>query len=173
LKKSMHESFFSDKQYLLWLLLSQTRSAISRARQKKVGHYLHPNQATALCTVWAYNGQATPAMLSRHLFLERHSVSELISRMEEKGLVTKTKDPERKNIVRISITEKGREVGRQIIQIDFIRRIISNLTEDQQDQMQTGLSILLQAALKEMGIDDLTAFSSRPQASKEEIAEEI
>ncbi|MCR4394549.1 MAG: winged helix DNA-binding protein [Dehalococcoidales bacterium] len=150
----MEESLPLDKQYRLWLLLSQTRSAIFRARQKKVGSYLHPNQATALCTVWALNGQATPAMLSRMLFLERHTVSELISRMEEKGLVKKTRDPLKKNVVRISITEKGRKVGHDVIQLDFIRKIMSSLTEEQQEKLHEYLSILLKAAVKELGTEE-------------------
>ncbi|HSW57984.1 MAG TPA: MarR family winged helix-turn-helix transcriptional regulator [Dehalococcoidales bacterium] len=145
------DSFPDDRQYNLWLLLSQTRSAIFRSRQKRMGSYLHPNQALALCTIWIYKGQATPAILARILFLERHSVSELISRMVEKGLVTKTRDEKKKNIVRVDITEKGRKVGRQVIQLDFIKSIFSMLTDEQQEQLQTSLQILLTAAQKEMG----------------------
>jgi MarR family transcriptional regulator, organic hydroperoxide resistance regulator len=143
----------NDKEYNLWLLLSQTRSAIFRARQEKVGHYLHPNQALALCTIWGYNGQATPAIISRSLFLERHSVSELISRMEEKGLVKKTRDEKKKNVVRVSITEKGRKIGHHVIQREFINGIISTLTEDQQEQLRESLNILMEAAQKSLGTD--------------------
>ena len=120
-----------------------------------MGHYLHPNQATALCTVLSMDGKATPAMLSRHLFLERHSVSELITRMEEKGLVRKTRDTERKNIVRIKITEKGRKMALKVIQIDFIRGIMSHLSSEQQEQLRTGLNVLLGAALQEMGVEEI------------------
>ncbi len=148
--KIIEDSFPDDKQYNLWLLLAQTRSAIIRSRQKQEGQHLHPNQALALCTIWAYQGQATPAMLSRVLFLERHSVSELISRMEEKGLVKKNRDELKKNIVRVTITEKGRKITRQVIRIDFIKGIISTLSEEQQEQLRTSLNILLAAAQKEM-----------------------
>jgi DNA-binding MarR family transcriptional regulator len=143
-----------DKYYRLWLLLSQTRSALFKARQARVGHYLHPNQATALIAIWAANGQATPAMLARELFLERHTVSELISRMEKKGLVNKNRDEKKRNVVRITITEKGRRIGHQMIQIDFIRQMMSNLTDEQQVQLRTGLTILLKAALNELGIKE-------------------
>jgi MarR family transcriptional regulator, organic hydroperoxide resistance regulator len=150
-KKVSEDLLPDDKQHTLWLLLSQTRSAIFRARQERVGHYLHPNQALALATIWGQNGQATPAIISRALFLERHTVSELISRMEEKGLVTKSRDPKRKNVVRVAITEKGREVGRQYIQRDFIAGIIGNLTNEQQEQMRQSLTILMDATQKILG----------------------
>lgn len=152
-KQIMDDPFPNDKEYNLWLLLSQTRSAIFRARQEKVGHYLHPNQALALCTIWGYNGQATPAIISRSLFLERHSVSELISRMEEKGLVKKTRDEKKKNVVRVAITEKGRKIGHHVIQRDFINGIISTLNDEQQEQLREALNILMQSAQIFLGTD--------------------
>jgi DNA-binding MarR family transcriptional regulator len=152
-KRNAIEPFPVDKLYDLWLLLSQTRAAIYRARQEKTGHYLHPNQALALCNIWAYNGQATPVMLSRALYLERHSVSELISRMEENGLVKKTRDSKKKNVVRVAITEKGRKMGQQVIQREFVNGIISTLSEEQQDQLKTALNLLLQAAQKSMNAE--------------------
>lgn len=149
-KQNNPNIFPFDKQYELWLLLSQTRSAIFRARQKYIGQYLHPNQTIALCIIWSNNGMATPALISRILFLERHSVSELITRMEANGLVTKTRDETKKNVVRISITEKGRKIGYEAIQIDFIKKIISVLKTDQQEQMRIALSQLLKAAQQEL-----------------------
>ena len=143
---------FFDEYYRLWLLLSQTRSAIFKARQKRLGWYVHFNQAAALLTIWALEGQATPAVLSRQLFLEPHSASELIIRMEKKGLVTKNKDKVRGNIVRLSITEKGRKLCTQTVQVDFIRSIISSLTKEQREQLSSLLSILFKQALKELGI---------------------
>jgi DNA-binding MarR family transcriptional regulator len=152
-KETMEELLLLDKYYWLWLLLTQTRSAIFKARQKKVGQYLHPSQAAALIVIWALNGQATPAVLSRHLFLERHSASELVTRMEKKGLVSKNKDKKIRNIVRITITKKGREVCYQAMRPDFIRRIMSSLTEEQREQLRSCLQILLSETLNELGME--------------------
>ncbi|HJX13877.1 MAG TPA: winged helix DNA-binding protein [Dehalococcoidales bacterium] len=143
-----------DEYYSLWLLISQTRSAVFKARHKKVGKYIHFNQAAALVTIWALDGQVTPATLSHQLFLEPHSVSELIMRMEKKGLVTKAKDKKRGNIVRISITEKGREFCRQAVQEDFIRSIMSSLSKEQREQLRSSLNILLGEALKALDMED-------------------
>jgi DNA-binding MarR family transcriptional regulator len=123
-------------------------------RHKKVGKYLHPSQAAALVTIWALDGQVTPVALSRHLFLEPHSVSELIIRMESKGLVDKNKDKKKGNIVRLSITEKGRKLCSQIMGQDLIRHVISSLSDEQRDQLGSCLSILFTEALKELEIDE-------------------
>ncbi len=42
---------------------------------------------------------------------------------------------------------------RQVIQLDFIRSIMSILDDEQQEQLKAGLTILLKAALKELGKD--------------------
>ena len=143
--------------YRLWLLLNKTRSAIYKLRHRKVGQYLPPNQAAALVTIWAFNGQITPAELSRQLFLEPHSVSELIVRMEKKGLVTKARDKNRGNIVRLSITDKGSKLCRRVMGEDLIHGIIASLTDEQREQLRSSLSVMFAASLKELGMesDDL------------------
>jgi DNA-binding MarR family transcriptional regulator len=146
---------FLDSDYHLWLLLSQTRSALFKARQNKVGKYIHHNMASALVTIWRFDGKTTPAQLSRWLFLEPHSVSELVIRMEKKGLIVKKKDLKRENIVRISTTEKGRKFCIQAMQVEFVRNIMGALSAEQKAQLETSLSILYRAALKEMGIAEL------------------
>ena len=152
-KETMGERPVFDEYYHLWLLLSQTRSAIFKVRHKKVGQYLPPNQAAALVSIWALEGRITPAALSRRLFLEPHTVSELINRMQQKGLVTKEKDRKKGNVVRISITEKGREVCKQAMGQDLIHYFLSLLSEEQRQQLRQSLMILYTEALKELGIE--------------------
>jgi len=53
-------------------------------------------QAAVLFVVRNMKTAATPAEISRRLFREPHTVSELIKRMEKQGLVRKKKDLEKK-----------------------------------------------------------------------------
>jgi DNA-binding MarR family transcriptional regulator len=149
--RTTEEQPYLDDYYRLWLLLTQTRAAIFKVRHKKVGRYLHPNQAAALISVWAMNGRVTPAALAKRLFLEPHTVSELIIRMEKKGLVTKSRDRDRGPVVRVSITKKGREVCRSVMGQELIHRIMSRLSDEQREQLNTCLEILFNEALKELG----------------------
>jgi DNA-binding MarR family transcriptional regulator len=153
-EKSMDESLHLDEYNKLWQKFSQTRAAIIKARQKRVGKYFHPNWGVALTVIWSQNGQATPGMVARALYLEHHSVSELIDRLEEKGLVKRTKDSERKNTVRLSITQKGRKECFHGMQADFITNIMSSLSGEQRKQFSACLTILLDKALKELGLAD-------------------
>ncbi len=142
-----------NEDYRLWLLLSKTRSAIFKLRHRKVGQYLPPNQAAALVTVWAFDRKITPVELSRQLFLEPHSVSELIVRMQKRGLVTKTKDKNRGNVVRLSITDKGRELCNKVMGEDLIHSIMASLTSEQQEQLRSLLMALFTASLAELGME--------------------
>ena len=152
--KTVSDPPYFDEYYRLWLLLAQTRSAIFKIRHKMIGQYLHPNQAAALVSIWALQGQITPAALSRRLFLEPHSVSELIIRMQKKGLVTKKKDKKRGNVVRISMTEKGKEMCRHVMAKEIIARVMSALTDEQREQLRVCLTALMTEALKELGMEE-------------------
>jgi DNA-binding MarR family transcriptional regulator len=154
----MVESAFLDEYYFLWLLLSQTRAAIFKARDKKTGRYMPPNQAAALVLIWAFQGQATPTILSRYLCLERHSVSELITRMETKGFVYKNK--KLKKAVRVEITAKGQEICSRAMETNYIRQIMSRLSADQRGQLRQILQILLSTARDELGIRNLPPIPS-------------
>jgi DNA-binding MarR family transcriptional regulator len=153
-RRTANENIKLDEYYRIWLLLSQTRSAIFKLRHKKVGYYLHPNQAAALISVWALNGKVTPATLARRLFLEPHTVSELIIRMEKKGLVTKKRDRKNATVVRITITKKGREVCQKSMGQELIHQVVSRLSDEQRAQLETSLEILFQEAIKQLGQED-------------------
>jgi len=73
--------------------------------------------------------------------------------MEKKGLVSKTRDSVRGNVVRISITDKGRDVCIRAMGQDFIHKIISTLSDEQRKQLETCLTVLYAEALKELGME--------------------
>ena len=140
-----------DRYYNLWLLLSQTRSAIFKVRHKKIGQYLPPNQAAALISIWKMEGRITPLQLSRRLFLEPHTVSEIVSRIEKRGLVTKEKERHLGNTVRIKITEKGIEICKKAMGQNLIGDYMSRLSEKQRNHLKESLLILYNAALDDLG----------------------
>jgi DNA-binding MarR family transcriptional regulator len=146
---------FTNETDRLWVLLSQTRSALFKARHKRVKRFVHFNVAASLLHIWHYDGQVTMADLAKRLFLEAHSTSEIVKRLETKGFVRKTKDSGKGNIVKLWITEKGRQFCREVSQPDFVREVISSLTKDQQEQLWSLLNILYNKALQELDMEDM------------------
>ncbi len=142
----------NDQDYALWLLLLKVRRCISKTREKELSLYdITPEQAGVLFIVQALNSQTTPAEISRLTFREPHTVSVLISRMEKKGLVRKVKDMDKKNMIRIVITEKGQEAYNQSSQRAPIHNIMSALSEAERQQLMSFLQTLRDRALKELG----------------------
>ena len=109
----------TNQVYEIWGLLDQACDAIGRARDNELRQIgISRMQAWVLFIVKAINGKAingpaTPAQISRWLFREPNTVSALLDRMEKQGLVKKIKDLEKKNLIRVVITEKGEEAYQQ------------------------------------------------------------
>jgi len=141
-----------DPDYKLWLRLHQTRYAICRARAKELSVFgLTPVQAEVLFIVQAIGTGATPTEISRWIFREPHSVSRLVRQMEKAGLVRRSKDLGRKNMVRVSITEKGRQAYTHCIKRESIHNIMSVLSKAESQQLNLYLEKLLNKALATLG----------------------
>jgi MarR family transcriptional regulator, organic hydroperoxide resistance regulator len=143
-----------DKDQDLWLLLTHTRYAIFRAREKELQRYgVSPEQVSLLFVVQALGNKATPAALSRHLIRQPHTVSALVDRMARRGLVKKVKDLDRKNLVRVVMTEKGQKTYDISTKRGPIHRIMNSLSGDEKVIFKEMLERLLSKARKEIGLD--------------------
>jgi DNA-binding MarR family transcriptional regulator len=138
-----------DGIYELAVLLAQAREAMMKARQKELAPYnLSPRQSAVLLYLQATNGKATPSEISRGLFRESHSISEILGRMEKQGLVRKVKDLDRKNMVRIELTEKGQEACNRSEKLSSIKKIFSTLSSEERQQLRFYLERLRDRALR-------------------------
>jgi DNA-binding MarR family transcriptional regulator len=142
---------FSD--YYLWILFSQTWDAISRARDRELlSKDISERRAALLFIIQLIGHDATPVKISRYLFREPNSISELLDRMEGQGLIKKVKDLDRKNQVRIELTKQGHEYYQTSIVPKNIPEIMSVLTEEERKLFLSALIKLRKAAIKHIGI---------------------
>ena len=99
---SEHERAFEN--------LAITYMALQRARELELGQIgLTIPQAGVLYFLKASKEPLMPMKLSRLMNRQPHTVSALLTRMEAQGLVKRTKDLHRKDLVRVSLTKKGEE----------------------------------------------------------------
>jgi DNA-binding MarR family transcriptional regulator len=146
-------SLSTDPYYDLWKLLNETRDAILKTRETELAQFdLSAMQARVLFFVQAADEPTTPAQLSRWLFRESQSVSGLLTRMEKQGLIKRVKDLDKKNQVRIVITEKGRQAYSQSTRRKSIQRIMSSLSEEERQRLKSYLQILKDKAVKELAM---------------------
>jgi DNA-binding MarR family transcriptional regulator len=156
---SMETERVDDVDYEAWVLLHQARDAMQKARNrelKAVG--LSPSQAAVLFIVKNVEGPATPAEISRWLFREPHSVSGIIHRMEEQGLVRRSNNLPRKNMVRVAITAKGEEAYQRSRETTVVHNILSALSPKQRSDLRVYLRVLRDKALGEVGRDHQVPF---------------
>jgi len=69
--------------------------------------------------------------------------------MEKQGGLRKTKGLERKNIVRVTLTDKGEEALRQATKRETIVKVMSYLSDKEQDCLRSHLETLRYGALEE------------------------
>jgi len=153
------DTLLSDSAYRLWVLLSQVDNTIFKAREKELRQIgISPEQAAALFIIQVLDNKGTPAEISRWLLRRPHTVSGLLSRMEKKGLLRKTKDLKRGNLVRVSLTEKGQQVYNQSSQLKSVHDIMSSLSEERRQQLISYLLELRAGALEKFGVTQEPPF---------------
>jgi DNA-binding MarR family transcriptional regulator len=144
----------SDTDFDFWLLLTRARYAVYRARELELLRYgLTPEQAQVLFVIHSLKEDATPAAIARATFLKSHTISAIVERMEKKGLLKKTRDLERKNRVRVSITKKGEEAFKLSSKRGPIHRIFAGVNEKERAQTGKVLEKILFAAGEELGLN--------------------
>ena len=149
----MSNLLYGDEDYALWWLIVQSRRAMHNVRRKELFQAgITPVEASVLFIVQAIGHKSTPAEIARWLFRKPHSVSSLLARMAKRGLVRKVSDLERKNQVRVIITEKGRDAYHQSTKRESIHRMMSSLSDEQRRELRSSLQLLRDKALEELGV---------------------
>jgi len=144
----------TDKDYTLWVLLAQAEDMVFKAGEKELRQYgISPEEAAVLFIVQTLGNKATPSEISRWLLRKPHTVSGILSRMEKRGLVTKNRDLDRKNLVRVRLTEKGEQAYHQSTRIDSIHKMMASLSEEERQQLSSHLKTLRDRAFKELGVE--------------------
>ena len=139
--------------YEIWGLLDQACDAIGRARDNELRQIgISKMQAWVLFIVKAINGPATPAEISRWLFREPNTVSALLDRMEKQGLVRKVRNLEKKNLIRVVITEKGEEAYQQSKEAKVIHDVLSCFSQEERDNLRAYLETLRNKAVGELTV---------------------
>jgi DNA-binding MarR family transcriptional regulator len=167
----MNSMLSTDHDYNLWVLLRQTRDAMVKAREKELEKYgISSIQAAVLFNIQAIGSEATPAELSRRLVREPHSVSGLLNRMEKQGLITRNKDLPKRNMVRVMLTEKGKEVYELSTKRISMHDTMAVLSEAERNQLWNTLEKLRDKALKLAGIGRELPFPPHWSEIEEEIS---
>ena len=97
-----------------WELLAQFSQAyrsLSDSFMDQIG--MHRAQSGLLCRLYVQDGM-TQSEIAEQLGVQGATVTSILQRMEEAGLVTRHRDPEDNRLVRVYLTPAGKEKERAI-----------------------------------------------------------
>ena len=138
----------------------QTRDAISQLAEKQLSRLgLTPEKFHTLVLCVNSTEPITVAELSRMLFRKPHTVSGIVNRMEEEGLLKRERlgTQENQGPMHISVTDHGTDVYKQGLRIMMrsVARIMERVPKEELEQLDGGLRSLRNSILSEMNIQPL------------------
>jgi DNA-binding MarR family transcriptional regulator len=102
-------------------------SAIKRELRRKG---IPPKIGAMLAEIYRMN-YPSPIELARVSSRKPQTITAILNRMEEKGLVTRVINERKKNTYRIYLTRKGLLAYQKVLNIDVFHRVIKNFSEEQ------------------------------------------
>jgi DNA-binding MarR family transcriptional regulator len=138
-----------DPDYNLWMLLEQVTILTFNATDQELSEYgTTAMQAAVLFVINQIGEETTPAEISRWILRKPSSITGILKRMVKAGLVERTKDLPKKNMVRVRLTEKGQGAYKQSLKRKPIHQIMSALSQEERRQLASLLEKLRTKAIK-------------------------
>lgn len=114
----------------------------------KCGHHLYhkPYKGRGqgrILKILAKHEQLTQKELQEYLDIQSGSMSEIISKLEDRGFVIREKDENDKRKVILKITEEGKQKVENCSKEDKTKKLYGALSEEEQDTLKTLLKKLL------------------------------
>ena len=135
----MRTSSQADLAVRLRLAIART----ARRLRQQAGEELSPSQAAALATIDRH-GPLTPSELATRERIKRPTATRVIARLEESGLVDRTRDPEDGRSSLVAIAPAGRALlDRVRTRKDaYLSRRLRELTPDERATLDRAAAIL-------------------------------
>jgi len=92
----------------------------------------------------------TIAMVAGGIARELNTVTELLKRMEQDGLIKKVRQKGKPNLYTIELTEKGEEAYSRAVELDAHYNILASLTQEEQGNLAGYLNKIRSKSLEEL-----------------------
>ncbi|CAM2070123.1 MarR family transcriptional regulator [Sulfidibacter corallicola] len=84
----------------------------------------------------------SPSALAKEIMLSTSAMTNRLDRLEKRGLIQRTSDPDDRRGLKIVLTEEGFALAEELVvsHVDTEERMLSELTEEERDQLRTLLA---------------------------------
>jgi len=120
----------------LAVLTSVSRAVKSHLESRLLAYGVHAGQQFILECLWREDG-LTPGELAQRIGVETPTVTRAAQRMEVTGLVRRMPDAEDARLVRVFLTERGREVQRLLPALlrAATEEVLAGLTQEERTEL--------------------------------------
>jgi MarR family transcriptional regulator, organic hydroperoxide resistance regulator len=120
----------------LAVLTSVSRAVKTHLEGKLLTYGVHAGQQFILESLWREDG-LTPGELAQRIGVETPTVTRAAQRMEVTGLVRRIPDPDDARLVRVYLTERGREVQKLLPTMlgSATEEVLAGLTQEERTEL--------------------------------------
>ena len=150
-----------------WFLIHRTRDAFRICEDQIFSNHGLTTEQYAVLVTMKYLGNPTrPTDVAKWLERSTNSVSIIIDRMVRAGLVQRVRDKSDRRVVQLTITSKGENTIKPatLAGLEFIRKVLSPLSDDEKHPLVTLLETLKYEAFKYINPRETTEETSRTEA---------
>lgn len=141
----------TEEDFRLWRYLGHTSYAISRLRELELAQFGLTQEQAYVLDILNVSGGSTTIGDIMHMTLRPHNtISTLVARMAQRGLVDKRQSPEDKRKYEIVMTRKGRELFKKVTR-NSITMVFSGLSIEDKRALGSILSRVLSRAYEMSG----------------------
>lgn len=114
------------------------------------GHFLYHRSGSCsgqgkILTILADKGSMTQKELQEMLYIKSGSVSEILTKLEEKGLILRKKQEEDKRRIVLELTDEGQKAVREQRKKNEEEKLFQVLDEREQEELEGLLAKLLES----------------------------
>jgi len=153
----LSDTLYSKEQafnYRLLIRLRQADETIHALRQRELKKYgITSEQARALHVIHYFGNRATAFELAKMLSRKPPAMTIILRRMENKQLIKKTLDKNKKTTIRLSLTRKGHDIYHKVMELPVLDDVFRRLPAKEKEQLCRALEQLRDVALEELNID--------------------
>lgn len=159
----MKRSIMDEPKYQDWVQWHRTYNLIMKCEEASfVETELTPAQCAVLLGMRYIKGNVTPTDIVQWTDRSPSSVSAILDRMEDRGLIKRTRDRQDRRAVRLATTRKGKDSLDRALQpwMELIHRLTSCFSDEEMETFSQLMARLREQALNELGDEEPTEAQS-------------
>lgn len=101
-----------------------------------------------ICSFLYFYKDAPQDLICKSYMIDKTTVTKALHSMEERGLITRTVNPENRRQNLINLTSDGKDLIKDVVNVydDWVSEVVTSLSEDEQKQFEMIMDKLLKKA---------------------------